>query len=136
MNPHISVITIGVGDLSRAKRFYGEGLGWPIAVDQGQFVSFTPADGSSGLALYPIKALADDAGVDPEGSGFRGVTFNYFVRSDDRVDAVLADAERAGATILKPASRARWGGYSGHFADPDGYIWKVVVAAEGQAFSE
>jgi predicted enzyme related to lactoylglutathione lyase len=136
MNPSISVITIGVSDLSRAKQFYSDGLGWPVAVDQGQFVSFAPADGSSGLALYPMQALAGDAGVDPEGSGFRGVTFNYFVRSDDRVDAVLADAERAGATILRPAQRAKWGGYSGHFADPDGYIWKVVVGAEGQAFSE
>jgi predicted enzyme related to lactoylglutathione lyase len=136
VNPHISVITIGVSDLGRAKQFYGEGLGWPIAVDQGQFVSFAPAAGSSGLALYPMQALAGDAGVDSEGSGFRGITFNYFVRSDDRVDTVLADAERAGATILKPAERAKWGGYSGHFADPDGYIWKVVVGSEGQAFSE
>jgi uncharacterized glyoxalase superfamily protein PhnB len=105
-------------------------------VAQGQFVSFAPAEGSSGLALYPMKALADDAGLDAAGSGFRGITFNYFVRSDDRVDAVLADAERAGATILKPAQRAKWGGYSGHFADPDGYIWKVVVGAEGQALAE
>lgn len=136
MNPHIAVVTIGVSDLDRAKTFYRDGLGWPIAVDQGQFVNFAPAAGSSGVALYPMKALANDAGVDPEGTGFRGVTFNYFVRSDDRVDAVLADAERAGARILKPAERAKWGGYSGHFADPDGYIWKVVVGAEGQAFSE
>ena len=57
MNPHISVITIGVSDLSRAKQFYSDGLGWPVAVDQGQFVSFAPADGSSGLALYPMQAL-------------------------------------------------------------------------------
>jgi catechol 2,3-dioxygenase-like lactoylglutathione lyase family enzyme len=135
MNPHIAVITIGVSDLNRAKQFYSD-LGWPIAVDQGQFVSFAAADGSSALALYPMAALAADGGVAPEGSGFRGVTFNYFVRSDDRVDAVLADAERAGAKILKPAERARWGGYSGHFADPDGYLWKVVVGSEGQPFSE
>lgn len=136
MNPHIAVITLGVRDLNRAKQFYSQGLGWPIAVDQGQFVSFSPAAGSTGLALYPWAALAADAGVAEEGSGFRGLTFNYFVRSDERVDAVLADAERAGGTIVKPAQRAKWGGYSGHFADPDGYLWKVVVGAEGQPFSE
>ena len=126
MNPHISVITLGVKDLSRAKQFYSEGLGWPVQVDQGHFVSFTPAGGSSAVALYPWDALAGDAKVPPQGNGFRGVTFNYIVRSDDRVDAVLADAERAGGAIVKPAQQAGWGGYSGQFADPDGILWKVV----------
>jgi predicted enzyme related to lactoylglutathione lyase len=136
MNSHVSFITLGVGDLSRAKQFYGEGLGWPIQVDQGQFASFQPAEGSSTVALYPRKVLAADAGVAAEGSGFSGVTFSYIVRSDERVDEVLAEAERAGGKIVRPAERARWGGYFGYFADPDGNLWKVVAGAGDQPFSE
>jgi predicted enzyme related to lactoylglutathione lyase len=136
MNPHVCFITLGVGDLDRAKRFYSEGLGWPIQVDQGHFVSFRPANGSSALALYPREVLADDAGVPSDGSGFRGVTLSYVVRSEDRVDAVLAEAERGGGEIVKPAQTARWGGYFGYFADPDGYLWKVVAGAGDQPFAE
>src|SRR5262245_22312925 len=90
------------------------------------FVSFAPEDGSSALGLYPWAFLAADAGVAPEGGGFRGFAFSYIVRADDRVDAVLAEAERAGGTIVRAARRAPWGGYFGYFADPDGYLWKVV----------
>jgi uncharacterized protein len=136
MNPHVGFITLGVGDLDRAKRFYSEGLGWPIQVDQGHFVSFRPADGSSALALYPREVLADDAGVPADGSGFRGVTLSYVVRSEDRVDAVLAEAERAGGEIVKPAQQAWWGGYFGYFADPGGSLWKVVAGAGDQPFAE
>jgi uncharacterized glyoxalase superfamily protein PhnB len=80
--------------------------------------------------------LADDAGVDPVGSGFRGVTFSYVVRSQERVDAVLAEAERAGGTIAKPAQKARWGGYFGYFADPDGNLWKIVAGDGDQPYAE
>lgn len=127
MNSHISGVQIGVTDISRAKHFYADGLGWPVDIDQPYFVSFKPSDGSSALGIYPWTFLANDAGVAPEGAGFRGVTFSYIVRSDDRVDAVLGEAERAGGTIVKPAQRAHWGGYYGYFADPDGYLWKVVT---------
>ena len=127
VNSHISGIQIGVSDLSRAKLFYSEGPGWPVEIDQPYFVSFTPKNGSSALGLYPWAFLANDAGVSPEGGGFRGFSFSYIVRSDDRVDAVLAEAKRAGGTIVKPAQRAPWGGYFGYFADPDGYLWKVVA---------
>jgi predicted enzyme related to lactoylglutathione lyase len=127
VNAHISGIQIGVADLERAKRFYGEGLGWPIEIDQPYFVSFLADDGSSALGLYSWAFLANDAGVSPDGSGFRGFAFSYIVRSDDRVDTVLGEAQRAGGTIVKPAQRAPWGGYFGYFADPDGYLWKVVT---------
>jgi catechol 2,3-dioxygenase-like lactoylglutathione lyase family enzyme len=136
MHPHVNIITLGVSDLDRAKQFYHEGLGWPLEVEQGHFASFAPANGTSALALYPRAVLADDAGVPPEGSGFHGITLSYVVGSQERVDAVLAQAERAGAQIAKPAQRARWGGYFGYFADPDGYLWKVVVGAGQQPAAE
>jgi uncharacterized protein len=136
MNPHISAITLGVADLARARRFYGEGLGWPIEQDYPQWVSFKMGEGSSTVGLYPWDALAGDAGVAADGTGFRGVTLSYIVRSEDRVAEVLAEAERAGATIVKPAERSQWGGASGHFADPDGFIWKVASGGGGAPFSE
>jgi catechol 2,3-dioxygenase-like lactoylglutathione lyase family enzyme len=136
MNPHVSVITLGVRDLSRARQFYNEGLGWPIQQEQDEWVCFSLGNGSSALALYPWDALADDAGVAADGNGFRGVTFAYNVRSEDRVDAVLAEAERAGGAIVRPARRASWGGYSGYFADPDGYLWEVATGATQLPFSE
>jgi uncharacterized protein len=136
MNPHIGFVTLGVGDLNRAKQFYSEGLGWPVQVAQGQYVAFKPAEGSSTLTLYPRSVLAGDAGVTPDGGGFRGVTFSYVVRSQERVDAVLAEAERAGGTIARPAQQAPWGGYFGYFADPDGNLWKVVAGDGDQPFAE
>ena len=97
MKPHVSVITLGVRDMNRAKQFYSEGLGWPIQQDYGQWVSFSLGNGSSALGLYAWDTLADDAGVAPgRAGGFRGVTLSYIVGSDERVDAVLAEAERAG----------------------------------------
>jgi uncharacterized protein len=136
MKPYVSVITLGVRDLGRAKQFYSEGLGWSIDQDYPQWVSFRLGDGSSVLGLYPWDALAADAGVAADGSGFRGITLSYIVRSEDRVEAVLAEAERAGGTIARPAERAQWGGSSGYFADPDGYLWKVASGAGEQPFAE
>ncbi len=128
MNPQISAITLGVRDLNRAKQFYSEGLGCPIEQDQAGFVSFNLGSGSSTLALYAWDALAADAGVASDGSGFRGITLNYIVPSTERVDEVLAQAKHAGGKIAKPAQRAQWG-YFGYFSDPDGYLWKVASAA-------
>ncbi len=133
MNPHVSVITLGVRDMSLAKQFYSEGLGWPIQQDYAEWVSFNLNDGSSALGLYPWNALAADAGVTAEGSGFRGFTLSYIVRSKERVDAVLAEAERAGGKIAKPAQDA-YGGRFGYFTDPDGYLWKVAAGPVEQSF--
>lgn len=136
MKPHVSVITLGVRDLGRARRFYEKGLGWPIQQQDDNWACFSLGNGSSALALYPRNALAEDAGVAANGSGFRGVTLAYVVRSEERVDAVLAEAERAGGTIVNPPRRTSWGGYSGYFADPDGYLWEVATGATQLPFSE
>jgi catechol 2,3-dioxygenase-like lactoylglutathione lyase family enzyme len=136
MNPHLSVITLGVKDLAAAKRFYGEGLGWPIQQDYPQWVLFELNGGTSGLGLFARDALAAEAGVAPDGRGFGGITFNYLVRTEDRVAKVLAEAERAGGKVVKPAEHSQWGGSFGYFADPDGYLWKVASGTGQQPFAE
>ena len=136
MKPHVSVVTLGVRDLARAREFYAERLGWPIQQEQDNWVCFLLGGGSTAFALYPWDELAADAGSEPDGSGFRGVTLAYVVRSDDRVDEVLAEAQAAGGTIVKPGQRAQWGGYSGYFADPEGYLWEIATGATQLPFAE
>jgi uncharacterized protein len=136
MKPHVSVITLGVRDLAAARAFYCDGLGWPVEQEDYNWVCFSLGDGSPALALYPWDELADDANVPSDGDGFRGVTLAYNVRSEKRVEEVLAEAERAGGTIVKPPERATWGGYSGYFSDPEGYLWEVATGATRLPFSE
>jgi len=121
----VTAIMIGVQDLARSKKFYGEGLGCTIDQDHPNFVSFNMGDGSSSLALYQWEAAAQDAGVSPEGSGFRGVSFHYIVASSEAVDEVMGKAVAAGGGVVKEAAAAQWG-YFGYFSDPDGYLWKVA----------
>lgn len=104
--------------------------------DHEEWVSFRLGDGSSGLGLYFGRALAADAGVEADGTGFRGVAFSYIVRTHERVDEVLAEAERAGGTIARPAQSGPWGRYFGYFADPDRFLWKVVTGAGERSFAE
>lgn len=123
MEQRMSLITLGVGDLPRARRFY-EGLGWQVGMAVDDEVVFFQLNGLI-LSLYPRTALARDAGVVDEG-GFAGITLAHNVRSEPEVDAVLSEAERVGGRVVKPASRSEWGGYSGYFADPDGHLWEVA----------
>ena len=126
MNPRISAVMIGVEDIKRARDFYADGLGCPVKLDTPGFVSFDLGDGSSELALYPWDAVAADAGVPANGSGFRGFSLHFIVTGPKQVDETLALAERAGAKIIKPAHKTQWG-YFGYFSDPDGYLWKVAT---------
>jgi catechol 2,3-dioxygenase-like lactoylglutathione lyase family enzyme len=130
MNAHVSSILLGVQDMDRSKRFYTNGLGWKIQRDYGISVFFEPHGGSL-IGLYGRDGLAADVGTTPESSGFGGIVLDYVVRSEARVDEILADAEKAGATILKPAGGLEWGGYGGSFADPDGHIWRLGYSAQG-----
>ena len=126
MKATINNVTLGVKDINASKKFYGDGLGYEVDQDRGGFVSFKAGEGGAALSLYTRDALAGDAGVSAEGTGFRGVVLNCIVSGQDRVGEVMTLAERAGAQILKPAHKEQWGGYSGHFSDPDGHIWKVA----------
>jgi hypothetical protein len=131
MNSHVSAILLGVKDMERAKRFYTEGLGWKVQNDWKISVFFVPHGGSM-VGFYGRDGLAEMVGVETAGTGFSGTVFNYVVRSESRVDAVMAEAKRAGAKILKPAAKLEWGGYGGTFADPDGYVWSIGYSAQGQ----
>lgn len=124
MEQRISLVTLGVADLERSRAFY-ERLGWKPSGASSEGVVFFQAGGMA-LALYPRTDLAKDARVPADGEGFAGFSLAYNTRSRENVNAVLAEAKAAGAKILKPAEEAFWGGYSGYFADPDGFAWEVA----------
>jgi uncharacterized protein len=124
MDQRISLITLGVSDLQRSREFY-ERLGWRRSMAEAEGVVFFQAGGMA-LALYSRAELGKDAKISPEGSGFSGIALAYNTRNRHEVDSVLAEAHTAGAKILKPAEEAFWGGYSGYFADPDGFPWEVA----------
>jgi len=128
MKPHVSGITLGVEDVERAKRFYSDGMGWPVAMDAKGYVAFSINNGTAAFGLLSREGLAGAAGVPSAGSGFGGIVLSYVVSSNDPVDEVLTEAEAAGGTIVEPG-RDKWGTYGGHFADPDGYLWNVGVGA-------
>ena len=108
-----------------------DGLGWKVRNDYGISVFFEP-DGGSLVGFYGRDGLAAENGASPEGSGFSGLVLTYVVRSEARVDEILTEAEKAGATILVPPASKEWGGYGGSFADPDGYVWSVGYSAQGK----
>jgi catechol 2,3-dioxygenase-like lactoylglutathione lyase family enzyme len=125
MEPHISIITLGVGDLQRSIKFYSLGLGLPTTYKDGEGIAFFQLKGTW-LALYPNNALAEDACLPKERTRFGGFTLAHNVPSKDIVDQVIAQALASGATLLKPSGDTFWGGYSGYFSDPDGHPWEVA----------
>ncbi len=124
MEQRVSLITLGVSDLERSRRFY-ERLGWRRSMMKAEGVVFFQTGGMA-LSLYPRQELAEDANVAADGQGFCGFALAYNTRTREEVNTVLAEAEAAGAKVLKPAQEAFWGGYSGYFADPDGFAWEVA----------
>jgi catechol 2,3-dioxygenase-like lactoylglutathione lyase family enzyme len=130
MEARVSLITLGVADLERSLRFYRDGLGLPTTWSTDKGVMFFRTAGTC-LALYPYDKLAEDvspAFLVPK-TKFAGITLAHNVRTKDEVDPLLARAAAAGAKIEKPGQDTFWGGYSGYFSDPDGYLWEIAWGA-------
>lgn len=122
MEQRISAVTLGVSDIGVARRFY-EALGWSGESPDDEVVFFQA--GGLVVALWSRELLAEDGGVVDTG-GWGGITLSHNVRSAGEVDALLAAAAAAGATVTRAARTTSWGGYGGAFADPDGHPWEVM----------
>jgi catechol 2,3-dioxygenase-like lactoylglutathione lyase family enzyme len=131
MQPRITVITLGVEDLEVSLRFYRDGLGFPTQGIVGEefehgAVVFIDMQQGLRLALWPRASIAKDTGLAQGIANPTEMTLGHNVSSKDQVDAVMARAASAGATVVKPAHDTFWGGYSGYFQDPDGHLWEAV----------
>ena len=124
MNQHLHIITLGVRDLEISRKFYTEILGWKTLRPQEDIVFFQA--GGVALALYAREALAEDAVIAADGSGFAGFTLAYNARSESEVDEIISDLKAKGVMIVKEPQKVFWGGYSSYFADPDGFRWEVA----------
>ena len=131
MKPRITIITLGVDDLERSLRFYREGLGLQSAGIVGtEFeygaVAFFDLQSGLKLAIWPRASIARDCGIPASASSPTELTLGHNVGSSTEVDAVMEQANNAGAVIVKPAGKTFWGGYAGYFQDPDGHLWEVA----------
>lgn len=131
MKPHITVITLGVDDLERAVAFYRDGLGWPTQgivgteFEHGAVAFFNLQPGLK-LALWPRRSIAHDSGLPAAARAPGGMTLAHNVGSVAEVEAVMAQAQAAGAVLVKPAQPTFYGGHAGYFQDPEGHVWEVA----------
>ena len=131
MKPRITLITIGVDDLERSLHFYRDGLGLPtkgIVGTEFEYgaVAFFDLQPGLKLAVWPRASLAQDAGIARSGPSPANLSIGHNLASKAEVDAVMEQARKAGAAIVKPARETFWGGYAGYFQDPDGHLWEVA----------
>ena len=131
MKPRIKVLTLAVNDLERSLVFYRDGLGLPTEGIIGQefedgAVVFFHMNDDLILALYSTASLSKDAKISATGERIGAVSIGHVVNSKDEVDAIMRQAEKAGAVITDPAHDRFWGGYSGYFHDPDGHLWEIA----------
>jgi uncharacterized protein len=124
MEQRISIVTLGVKDLAASRRFYVEGLGWQTVFESNEIIFFQA--GGMVFALFLRDKLAQDFQANPTMFGRAPMALAYNVRTKNEVEPLMKIAEAAGATVLKPAREASWGGYSGYFEDPDGFAWEVA----------
>lgn len=125
MEQRLTLITLGVRNLQRAREFYQSVFGWQPTENNSEGIVFFQLNGMQ-LALFPQESLADDAGVSPEGSGFKKFSLAYNVRSEQEVDELVAELEEKGATVLKRPEKVFWGGYSSYISDPDDNLWEIA----------
>jgi uncharacterized glyoxalase superfamily protein PhnB len=130
MNQRINILTLGVNDLKAAMKFYRDGLGWKTKgivateYENGAIVVFDLENGMK-LSLYERKNLAWDCTLALQPESATEFSLGYFVNSEKQVRALMEDAEKAGARIVKPTQKTFWGGYGGYFQDPDGHLWEI-----------
>jgi catechol 2,3-dioxygenase-like lactoylglutathione lyase family enzyme len=127
MEPTVHLITLGVPDLAAARAFYVDGLGWQPAFDVPGEITFIQVGHGLLLALFGADALDADIGQPGHTSGPAPLTLAQVLETEDEVTATLAAAQAAGATILKPAQHADFGGFHGYFADPSGFRWEIAT---------
>lgn len=125
MEQRITLITLGVKNLQRSKDFYQNIFGWEPLESSNESIVFFQLNGLQ-LALFPQESLADDAGVESDGKGFRGFSLAYNVRSEQEVDALVSALEAKGVRVLKQPEKVFWGGYSSYIADPDENLWEIA----------
>ena len=125
MKQHLHLITLGVRDYETSKKFYTEILGWKASSSSNEDVTFLQAGGVV-LSIFQREKLAEDALVDPEGTGFAGFTLAYNAQSEAEVDEIISSLKAKGVKILKEPQKVFWGGYNSYFADPDGNCWEVA----------
>ncbi len=125
MQPRITIIGIGVNDLSRANDFYINTLGWKKTESSNDDITFIELNGLL-LSLYPIDKLGEDATVELGDPTYRPVTFAQNLTSEEEVDLLFKELDAKGVSIIKKPQKVFWGGYSGYFADPDGNLWEVA----------
>jgi hypothetical protein len=131
MKPRVTAITIGVDDLKRSLRFYRDGLGLRTNGIIGEefehgAVAFFDLEAGLKLGIWPRKSIANDSGIPVREPSATEFTLGHNVLSKAEVDAVMEQAGKSGAVIVKPAQKTFWGGYAGYFQDPDGHLWEIV----------
>jgi uncharacterized protein len=125
MEQRVTLITLGVSDLKRSRDFYENKFGWNALESSNENIVFFQLNGLQ-FALFPDHALAEDAGVPPEGKGFKKFSLAHNLRSEKAVDDLIAHLQSKGVTIVKPPQKVFWGGYSSYVSDPDGNLWEIA----------
>ena len=126
MEQHINYITLGVADLAESRRFYREVFGWRETAGSNENIAFFQAGNALLLALFGKTALAHDAQIPEQSSGFPRFTLAHNVGSEAEVDALFAGFAAKNINIIKAPQKVFWGGYSGYLADPDGFLWEIA----------
>lgn len=125
MQPRVTIIGLGVNDLKISNAFYEEKFGWKKMKSSNESISFFQLNGLL-LSLYPKDKLAEDATVDPTGSGFKAFSLAYNTRTKEEVDEIITDLASKGVKVVKQPEHVFWGGYSGYIADPDENLWEIA----------
>ncbi len=125
MEQRLTIITLGVSDLKKSAEFYESKFGWRKTDSSNEMISFFQLNGIL-LSLFEKDKLAEDAGVNPEGSGFKGFTLSYNTRSEQEVDELVYQLRNNGVEVVKEPQKVFWGGYSSYIADPDGNLWEIA----------